>query len=416
MFVRNKFLTTTTFVTLLLLSQARAQVNQNCSGMLPICTDPGITFTANTGVSIEPGNEYDCLSSQPNPTWYYFEIDNPGNINMNLWAPSDIDYVIYGPFDDLAEANSYCGVMGIDANAPVVDCSYSGTNNEFPDVMAAMSGEIYVMLITNYAAVVQPITLTQVGGLGTTTCDSVIANCADAGTYAKMINDVIMASPLTLYLNQELTIFSNANYTLPTETIPQPVGDGIYTAEILWLVYDSAPVSGNPSVDPGFLNYILIGDSLTDINNSTSPIIQNWGCGNTFWFVPVTADDGIGGNNNIANGATDNGGLHWDRNGNDCYDLGTPIMITYDCLPNYGGIESPELVSMFFTNGILNIQNLQEGATLTIYDLSGKLVAMRTVENGSNSISNLPAGNYIFELSTTEADQVLTRQRIVILN
>ncbi|MBK6525884.1 MAG: hypothetical protein IPG07_10235 [Crocinitomicaceae bacterium] len=51
---------------------------------------------------------------------------------MNLFAPSDIDFIIWGPFDDLAEATSLCGQMGVSSKAPEVDCSYSGTNNEFP--------------------------------------------------------------------------------------------------------------------------------------------------------------------------------------------------------------------------------------------------------------------------------------------
>lgn len=414
--VRVKFSFLVFSLVFFLLSDVCAQVNQSCSGMTPICTNPGITFTANTGVSIEPGNAYGCLFSQPNPTWYYFEIDNPGDINMNLYAPSDIDFIIYGPFNDLPQAQSYCGSMGVDPNAPIVDCSFSGTNNEFPDVFGALSGEIYVMLITNYASVVQPVSLTQVGGLGTTTCDSVLAHCADAGTYTIKRNGVLMSSPLTLYLNQELTIFSNADYTLPAETVPQPYGDGIYSAQILWLVYNSVPTGNDPATDAGFLNYIIVGDSLTDLNNNTSPIIQNWGCGGTYWFVPVTADDGIGGNNNTADGSTDNGGLHWDKDGNECYDLGDPVMVTYDCLPNYAAIESTESVSMYFSDGSLTVKNLQNDAELIVYDLSGRIVVMTSMESGNNTVSDLPAGYYVFEIRSVETTQVLSRTRIVISN
>ena len=44
-----------------------------CAGMDPICTDVGANFTANTGTSSEAGNNYGCLFTQPNPSWYYFE-------------------------------------------------------------------------------------------------------------------------------------------------------------------------------------------------------------------------------------------------------------------------------------------------------------------------------------------------------
>ena len=94
----------------------------NCADMDPICTDVGAAFTANTGTTSEAGNDYGCLSTQPNPSWYYFEIATNGNIDMSLTAPSDIDFIIWGPFTDLAAAQASCGTMG-SAPANEVDCS-----------------------------------------------------------------------------------------------------------------------------------------------------------------------------------------------------------------------------------------------------------------------------------------------------
>lgn len=394
---------------LLLLSAVQtllAQPNQNCDNMSPICTDPGITFTANTGVSIGPGNTYDCLITQPNPTWYYFEIDNSGDILMNLYAPSDVDFIIYGPFNNLPTAISLCGSMGISVNAPIVDCSYSPTNDEFPTVTGAQSGEIYVLLITNYASVVQPITLTQVGGTGTTLCDSVYAACADAGTYTLLRNGVPKTSPLTLYLDDQLDIFSNGNYVLPAETIPQPVGDGIYSAQILWLIYDTAPIGNEPSLDPGFTFEIIPGDSLTDVNNSSSSLVQNFGCGSTLWLVPVTADDGIGGNNNMANGTTDNGGLHWDRNGNDCYELGTPFEITFDCAAGnseHAGLGAPadKAPSLVVTHEQILLKELSADGILNLYDLSGRVLYSAFISaNETYHLVHIPGGSYICQFAT----------------
>ncbi|MCB0477879.1 MAG: hypothetical protein KDC84_06935, partial [Crocinitomicaceae bacterium] len=154
--------------------------NENCSEMTPICTDAGITFTANTGVDdadiLDPGNNYDCLITQPNPTWFYLEIATAGNINMNLTAGSDIDYIIYGPYSSLATAQNDCGSMGSPAGE-VVDCSFSFTNNEFPTITGAQVGEVYVMLITNYANVTQQIDLQQISGAGATNCNIVFPNC-----------------------------------------------------------------------------------------------------------------------------------------------------------------------------------------------------------------------------------------------
>jgi gliding motility-associated-like protein len=144
----------------------------NCADMDPICTDVGATFTANTGTTAEPGNDYGCLLTQPNPSWYYFEISNAGNIDMSLSAPSDIDYVIWGPYPNLAAAQANCGTLG---SGNIVDCSYSATANETPSITGAQVGEVYIMLITNYANAVQNVTLTQTGGTGATDC-SIVAN------------------------------------------------------------------------------------------------------------------------------------------------------------------------------------------------------------------------------------------------
>ena len=165
--------------------------NVGCGGMEPICTDVGLSFTAEAGgvtdVWVEqPGNNYDCLGTSPDPTWYYFEIGTSGNIDMNLSAPSDIDFVIWGPFTDLSAAQSACGNLGnapTSTNGAVVDCSFSFTNNEFPSITGAVVGEVYVMVITNFAGVVQPVSLTQVGGTGATNCSIVTCPGADAGSW-----------------------------------------------------------------------------------------------------------------------------------------------------------------------------------------------------------------------------------------
>ena len=72
----------------------------NCEDAEPICTDAGISFTANSDLpdasDIQPGNNYGCLFSSPNPAWYFLEISSPGDIIMSLTAPTDIDFIIWG--------------------------------------------------------------------------------------------------------------------------------------------------------------------------------------------------------------------------------------------------------------------------------------------------------------------------------
>jgi uncharacterized repeat protein (TIGR01451 family) len=143
-----------------------------CQNLEPVCTAPNMFYTLNatsnsgTAHNTNPNNIYACLSTTPNPIWYYLQIDRPGNILLLLSAQSDIDYAIWGPFTSVAAAEAACGNYG----APV-DCSYSTTNNEQPRITSAQTGEIYVLLITNFSNIPQPATLTQLGGLGSLGCD-----------------------------------------------------------------------------------------------------------------------------------------------------------------------------------------------------------------------------------------------------
>ena len=140
--------------------------------MQPICTNVGLNFPAATNTTAAAGNNYGCLFSQPNPAWYYLQVATNGNIDMSLTAPSDIDFIIWGPFANLAAAQANCGSLG--AN---VDCSFSGTNMETPSIPGAVAGQVYIMLITNFANINQNITLTQTGGTGSTNC-SILTPCA----------------------------------------------------------------------------------------------------------------------------------------------------------------------------------------------------------------------------------------------
>ena len=78
---------------------------------------------------------------------------------------------MWGPYNSVNEAVSLCN-GGLVASAKV-DCSYSGTCNEEIKMDNAISGKVYVLVVTNYAGNAQKATLIKTGGLGTTNCDSV---------------------------------------------------------------------------------------------------------------------------------------------------------------------------------------------------------------------------------------------------
>lgn len=156
-----------------------APTNVSCGSMAPICLSNSITFTAEaSGIPAESGNDYGCLFSQPDPTWYYLEISQAGNLIMDLTAASDVDFALWGPYASLTAAQAACG-----SYPTPIDCSYSSSATETISVTGVTVGEVYVLVVTNYAGVVQNINLTA-NGSNTANTDCSIVTCnADAGSW-----------------------------------------------------------------------------------------------------------------------------------------------------------------------------------------------------------------------------------------
>ena len=108
-----------------------------------------VTFPAgvNNG-NAEPGNNYGCLNTFPNPAWYYIQIGQPGTLTIQLTNSNneDVDFAMWGPFPDLNVALGECG----DLDSPT-DCSYSPSANETVVFPFSQPGEIYILLITNFS-------------------------------------------------------------------------------------------------------------------------------------------------------------------------------------------------------------------------------------------------------------------------
>jgi hypothetical protein len=154
---------------------------QDCAQQQPICTDNTYCYSAGIGAVASPGNDYGCLLTQPNPSWYFFEISAAGSLVFDLTATSDIDFAVWGPYADAAAASAACGALPAPA-----DCSYSISPTEEVNVAGVSVGEIYILVVTNYAAVVQDITIGAAGG-NTAATNCAIVNptpCnADAGNW-----------------------------------------------------------------------------------------------------------------------------------------------------------------------------------------------------------------------------------------
>lgn len=165
----------------------------SCATALPFCSDSSYyfpNFSTADGVTAPIGPNYGCLFSQPNPIWYYMKIDEPGTMQISIEQTStaglgiDVDFAMWGPFDDLAEG---CELI-MSGTLPPLQCSYSalsyetigiglpggaGTGASTPP--PAETGQIYVVLLTNFSGQPGNISFEQTAGTATTDCS--IINC-----------------------------------------------------------------------------------------------------------------------------------------------------------------------------------------------------------------------------------------------
>ena len=149
--------------------------NNICTTADPFCTGTIYNYCNTTDVaSLGP---YGCLLTTPNPMWMYLKIQTGGNIDIymeqftNAGNPIDVDFALYGPYSSLAAA------CPIGPSTPQIDCSYSVAATETANIVGAVAGQFYMMLITNYANQAGYIEFSQTGGSGTTDC-SVLTPCS----------------------------------------------------------------------------------------------------------------------------------------------------------------------------------------------------------------------------------------------
>lgn len=169
--------------------QGHAQIASPCDAN-PFCSDSSYTFPNTTSGHIPNTVDSGCLGSAPAPIWYWMQIGTAGTMQLTLSQTNsagtgiDIDFAMYGPFTSLAN-----GCAAILAGAAPIQCSYSssftetlglgmpggwGTGATTP--AAAAVGEVYIVLMTNYYASVNPggaagsISFSQTGGTGSADC------------------------------------------------------------------------------------------------------------------------------------------------------------------------------------------------------------------------------------------------------
>jgi len=174
-----------------LTSPSQTLMSCGCFGADPFCAPaPGealIFENVSDGTPAPEGIDYDCLFTQPNPTWFFLQIEDAGDLDFEIvqntqfdangnpvGQPLDVDFIAWGPFTNTQDA---CNDLSQNTQ---VGCSYSAAPVENFSITNAQSGEIYIVLITNFNGSPGFISLGQTNsespGSGSTDCDIVLQN------------------------------------------------------------------------------------------------------------------------------------------------------------------------------------------------------------------------------------------------
>jgi hypothetical protein len=214
---------------------AQSPTSPSCGGAVGVCSSTSYSFPAGVGAgSAAPGPNYGCLTTTPNPAWFFIQIQNSGSITFKMTSSParDIDYIVWGPFTD---PFSSCGASLTAAKR--VSCSYANSTTETAIIPNGQTGEYYILLITNYSNSTTNISFSQTSGSGSSNCDilcnitgltataSACQSGADLGKYT-VSGTVSTFSPpssgtLTVSSSSGASVTYNApfttsmNYTLP---------------------------------------------------------------------------------------------------------------------------------------------------------------------------------------------------------
>lgn len=167
-------------------------VNDHCANSDPFCTSEIIQFDAPANTSQEDIPDAGCLNSRPCPAWFHMRINTSGKfiihmegLDPNNGTQRDIDFCIWGPFDD---PTTPCTSQL--TSDKIIDCCYSASYSENAylgyqpgehthqtghgnvNYHLPETGEYYILLITNFSQQDCRISFTKQenSGPGTTDC------------------------------------------------------------------------------------------------------------------------------------------------------------------------------------------------------------------------------------------------------
>ena len=247
----------------------------NCLGATPLCSSVTTTFPATIGGTVPAGNNYGCLGSQPNPSWFTLTIGTGGTISINQTGPCDQDYAVWGPFNSLSAA---CAGL----TAAPVSCSFStAANNSF--TLTGTVGQIYIMLLTNFGGCTGNVSISEAAGGGTLSCVPVCGVTASnlgpycAGTTITL--NATAANGATAY-----TWTGPNGFTATGQNVTIPNGNatmaGVYTVTATGAATctgsTTVVVNPTPTMNPTVTSPVCIGSPITLCSGAPVGALVAW--------------------------------------------------------------------------------------------------------------------------------------------
>lgn len=140
-----------------------AAVKEDCNGGTTICGDASFSGNSsgpgNNTTEIDASNQ-GCLSGENESSWYYFEADNGGTLELTIRTMVDYDFAIWGPYTGTLScppvgAPLRCSYASGGVNTGLAagsgDTSENSGGDNFVDPIIATSGDKYIMLIDNFS-------------------------------------------------------------------------------------------------------------------------------------------------------------------------------------------------------------------------------------------------------------------------
>jgi gliding motility-associated-like protein len=249
----------------------------NCLGATPLCSSVTTTFPATIGGTVPAGNNYGCLGSQPNPSWFTLTVGTSGVISINQTAACDQDIAIWGPFSTLSAA-----CAGLTA-APVY-CNFSAAaNNSFTLPGSPTTGQIYIMLFTNFGGCTGNVSITEAAGGGSLSCVPVCGvTASNLGPYCSGTTITLNATTANGATAYTWTGPNGFTATGQNVTIPNcnATMAGVYTVTATGAATCSGSttvvVNPTPTMNPTVTSPVCIGSPITLCSGAPAGALVAW--------------------------------------------------------------------------------------------------------------------------------------------